>query len=224
MSGETPSDPPQAPVEGWYVDTDKPEQLRFWDGAKWTGATQPNKNFKKPAELTPAKKGGVPTWVWVVSGIVLLPIVIAALGGGEDPGKADDTTTTVEARATLEGQIVQGMETAGAEQVEVECRRGKTFCGAEGFVELLGAFDKTRLAESISGAMRPMFADDRVIQGLVTLNGATVSAGGKEGEGALLTVTCDSFTVDSEINFDAITLEGYRDVCEMEQHVNGIFD
>jgi len=33
--------PPTLPPEGWYPNPDEANELRWWDGQRWTGATKP---------------------------------------------------------------------------------------------------------------------------------------------------------------------------------------
>jgi hypothetical protein len=55
---EAPTRPPASgPPAGWFPDTAKPNQLRYWDGINWTDHTAPTASVPTPsptaAQLTP---------------------------------------------------------------------------------------------------------------------------------------------------------------------------
>lgn len=69
---------------GWYPDPANLSRLRFWDGAQWSQDVQ---GHPGPASDGPAqRRTGVPGWLLVIVGIVLVGLVavlaIRVLGGG----------------------------------------------------------------------------------------------------------------------------------------------
>ena len=92
-SGEHPA--------AWYPDPNKPQQLRWWDGSKWTDHVHapqaPDGPQAASAPAQPPPSAGAPprqkkawykrTWVMITAGIVALIVIIsAASGGGGDSG------------------------------------------------------------------------------------------------------------------------------------------
>lgn len=72
MTSPTPTTP-----AGWYAASDRPGEQRYWDGTAWTDAYQP----AAPPTIA-KKKHSTSFWVWqTVGAIVLLPVVIAVIGG-----------------------------------------------------------------------------------------------------------------------------------------------
>lgn len=87
---------------GWYPDAQNAEQLRWWDGEKWTSAVLPISSDHAPVEqfsdqhavpATGGSKGG--KWPWIVgavAGIVVLLGIIGSLGSPEE--EADVAAST----------------------------------------------------------------------------------------------------------------------------------
>jgi hypothetical protein len=68
MDGELPE--PSAPA-GWYLDSERPGQLRYWDGRTWTDLRTP--------PLPPASKGSRAPTIAVVA-VASLLVVVASVG------------------------------------------------------------------------------------------------------------------------------------------------
>lgn len=91
-SGEHPA--------AWYPDPNKPQQLRWWDGSKWTEHVHAQQAPPGPQAASapahpPSTAGAAPrqkkawykrTWVLITSGIIALIIIISAASGGGDDG------------------------------------------------------------------------------------------------------------------------------------------
>lgn len=102
MSNQTPA--------GWYPDPDNGAQQRYWNGMVWTDNYAPAAG----AQPQPPKKGGVPTGVKALIGIVGALVLMGACGALLTGGETESPT----AQATQTAQAAD--ETTTAEEAPVE--------------------------------------------------------------------------------------------------------
>jgi hypothetical protein len=103
-SGATPA--------GWYPDQADPSLVRYWDGAQWTGHTQPAVAAEPTAIIaTPPKpKRKLKWWQWGLVGVGAFLVLVITIGSINGAGKDDDTTT---AAAVEEGAEVTVPDVVG---------------------------------------------------------------------------------------------------------------
>ena len=106
MSEQTPS--------GWYPDPDNSAQQRYWNGTEWTDDYAPAAAPQAPPQ--PPKKGGVPTGVKVLIGIVGVLVLMGACGALLSGGETETPT----AQATQSEQAADEDTTPAAEAPAAE--------------------------------------------------------------------------------------------------------
>ena len=78
----TVNEPPKPPA-GWHSDPNDPQQLRYWDGDKWTEHRSPTSGSTvqgNAAAPHSEKNSGVPWWVWLIIALIVVPgLIFAAL-------------------------------------------------------------------------------------------------------------------------------------------------
>lgn len=66
-----------APQPGWYPDPIDDRRGRWWDGTIWTDWIDEHGNSRISPLPVPRRKRRVPVWLWVVLGLVVLPVLLA---------------------------------------------------------------------------------------------------------------------------------------------------
>lgn len=86
---------------GWYPDAQNAEQLRWWDGEKWTSAVHPNPSDQAPTEhfsdrdtvsATGGSKGR--KWPWIVGAVAGIVVLLGIVGSLVSPDENADVAAS----------------------------------------------------------------------------------------------------------------------------------
>lgn len=164
----------------------------------------------QPLSITCRGPDGSDDWSTAVA-IAYLALVGTGCGGGGGDSDFSRATNT-EVRDLVAGEVGDD----SARRVDWFQRRT---CRITYRPDDIVLDAERELLDSSRPIWRALFSDRQLRSAELTMVGTTVSVGGKESEGPLLSITCDR-AAHRQIDWDLVDVHGVKQLCDWQPRVN----